>query len=169
MNFKQRLNKVSTFIFDIDGVISEEKVYFLGDEPVKSYNLKDGYALQLAVKKGFRICIISGGRPHQPMQLRLERLGVTDLFFAQHDKLQCYKNYIAEHNIAEEQIVYMGDDLPDWEVMKRVGVPVCPADAAPEIKEICVYISPRRGGDACVRDVIEQVMRCQGKWEITKW
>ncbi len=168
MNFKARLNKVSTFIFDVDGVISDEKVYFLGEEPIKSFNLKDGYALQLAAKKGYNICIISGSRS-EALKQRLERIGIQHLFFSQHDKLQCYKDFIAEHDLKDEEIVYMGDDLPDWEVMKRVGVPVCPKDASPEIKEISIYISGRKGGHACVRDIIEQVMRCQGKWEISGW
>lgn len=155
-------------MFDIDGVISGEKVFFQGDEPVKSLNLKDCFALQLAVKKGYRVVVISGSRPGA-MKERLSRLGITDLFFSQHDKLGCYKDWIHSNSIPEEEIVYMGDDLPDWEVMKRVGVPVCPLNSAPEIKEICIYISPKEGGEGCVRDIVEQVMRCQGKWEISKW
>jgi 3-deoxy-D-manno-octulosonate 8-phosphate phosphatase (KDO 8-P phosphatase) len=168
MNFKQRLNKISTFIFDVDGVISEEKVYFFDDKPIKSFNLKDGYAMQLAVKKGYRLCVISGSRS-EALKERLHKLGFHHLFFMQADKLQCYKDFIAENELQDEEILYMGDDLPDWEVMKRVGVPVCPADASAEIKEISVYVSQRKGGDACVRDVIEQVMKCQGKWEISGW
>lgn len=168
MNFKEKLNNISTFIFDVDGVISEERVYFLGDEPIKSFNNKDGYALQLAIKKGYNICIISGGRSLS-IQNRLQKLGITELFFSQHDKLACYKDYIATHNLPEEEIMYMGDDLPDWEVMKRVGIAACPADAAAEIKEISIYVSPKKGGEGCVRDIVEQVMKCQGKWEIGKW
>ena len=168
MNFKERLNKISTFIFDIDGVISEEKVYFFDDKPIKSFNLKDGYALQLAIKKGYRVCIISGSRS-EALKERLTKLGVQHLYFMQHDKLACYKEFIYENNLQDEEIVYMGDDLPDWEVMSRVGVPACPSDASTEIKQISVYVSRRKGGDACVRDIIEQVMRCQGKWEIAGW
>ena len=168
MNFKQRLNKVTTFIFDVDGVISEEKVYFMGGEAIKSFNHKDGYAIQLAIKKGYNIAIISGGKSLS-IRAHLEKFGIQHLFFAVHDKLSCYKDYIAENNLTDENCLYMGDDLPDWEIMKRVGVPVCPADAAHEIKEVCVYVSPKNGGDACVRDVIEQTMRCQGKWEIGNW
>lgn len=168
MNFKQRLNKVTTFIFDVDGVISGEKVYFFDDKPIKSFNLKDGYAIQLALKKGYKICIISGSRS-EALKERLARLGVEHLYFMQHDKLACYKDFIDENKLLDEEILYMGDDLPDWEVMGRVGVPVCPLDASPEIKQISVYISNRKGGEACVRDIIEQVMRCQGKWEISGW
>jgi 3-deoxy-D-manno-octulosonate 8-phosphate phosphatase (KDO 8-P phosphatase) len=168
MNFKQRLNKVTTFIFDVDGVISGEKVYFFDDKPIKSFNLKDGYAIQLALKKGYRICIISGSRS-EALKERLAKLGVENLYFMQHDKLACYKDFIYENNLKDDEIIYMGDDLPDWEVMNRVGVPVCPLDASPEIKQISVYVSRRKGGEACVRDIIEQVMRCQGKWEISGW
>jgi 3-deoxy-D-manno-octulosonate 8-phosphate phosphatase (KDO 8-P phosphatase) len=99
----------------------------------------------------------------------LHGLGIEDVFLSQHDKLQCYKDYINEHDLKEDEILYMGDDLPDYEVMKRVGLAVCPFNAAYEIKEICTYISSRNGGEACVRDVVEQVMRSQGTWEITGW
>ena len=168
MNFKTLLHTVNTFIFDVDGVISDEKVYFLGDEPIKSFNNKDAYALQLAIKKGYRIAIISGGKS-VAIKNRLEKLGITNLFFSVYDKLQCYKDFISENTLEESKILYMGDDLPDWELMKRVGVPVCPKDAATEIKEICIYVSTRNGGNGCVRDVIEQTMRCQNNWEIGKW
>jgi 3-deoxy-D-manno-octulosonate 8-phosphate phosphatase (KDO 8-P phosphatase) len=168
MNFKQRLNKVSTFVFDVDGVISEEKVYFIDDKPVKSFNLKDGYAIQLAIKKGYRICIISGSRS-EALKERLSKLGVQHLFFSQHDKEICFDNFILENKLSHEEVLYMGDDLPDWHVMRKVGVPVCPNDAAPEIKEISIFVSRKKGGDGCVRDIVEQVMKCQQKWEITGW
>jgi len=168
MNFKERLNKITTFIFDVDGVISGERVYFFDDKPIKSFNLKDGYAIQLAIKKGYKICIISGSRS-EALKERLAKLGVEYLYFMQHDKLACYKDFNQENNLKDGEILYKGDDLPDWEVMSRVGVPVCPFDASPEIKQISVYISSRKGGEACVRDIIEQVMRCQGKWEISGW
>ena len=168
MNFKERLNKVTTFIFDIDGVISGEKVFLFEDKPLKSFNLKDGYAIQLAIKKGYRVCIISGSRS-ESLRERLFKLGVRDLFYSQSDKLHCYNEYIKQHQLLDEQIVYMGDDLPDLAVMQRVGVPVCPNDAASEIRNCSVYISRRNGGDACVRDIIEQVMRLQGKWEASGW
>ena len=131
-------------------------------------NSKDGYALQLAIKKGYRIAMITGGNS-QIVKKALQGLGIEDIFLSQHDKLQCYKDYITEHDLKEEEILYMGDDLPDYEVMKRVGLPVCPFDAAHEIKDICLYVSSRKGGEACVRDVIEQVMRSQGTWEIAGW
>jgi 3-deoxy-D-manno-octulosonate 8-phosphate phosphatase (KDO 8-P phosphatase) len=168
-NFKQKLNTIKTFLFDVDGVLTNGTVLLMPNgEVVRNMNSKDGYALQLAVKKGYRIAIITGGNS-QTVKTSLHGLGIQDVFLSQHDKLQCYKDYINEHDLKESEIMYMGDDLPDYEVMKRVGIAACPNDAAYEIKEICIYISNRKGGEACVRDVIEQVMRCQGTWEISGW
>ncbi len=168
-NFKQRLAKVSTIMLDIDGVLTDGKVMVTErGELLRNLSSKDGYALQLAVKKGYRIVIISGGN-NEAVKVALSRSGITDVFIRQHDKLSCYKDYIHEHSLSDEEVIYMGDDLPDWEVMSRVGVPVCPNDAATEIKDICIYISDKKGGEGCVRDIIEQVMRVQGKWEIAHW
>lgn len=168
-NFKQKLTRIKTFLFDVDGVLTNGQVFLMeSGEFVRNMNSKDGYALQLAVKKGYRIGIITGGNS-QAVKKALESLGIEDVFLSQHDKLQCYKDYINEHSLNEEEILYMGDDLPDYEVMKRVGLATCPFNAAHEIKEICLYISNRNGGEACVRDIIEQVMRSQGTWEITGW
>ncbi len=169
LNFKQRLNKITTFIFDVDGVLTDGKVIVTETgELLRNLNSKDGYAVQLAIKKGYRIVIISGGN-NEPVKKALERTGIKDIFIKQHDKLDCYKNYLSENALQDDEIIYMGDDLPDWEVMKRVGVATCPNDAATEIKEICIYVSDKKGGEGCVRDIIEQVMRVQGKWEIAKW
>lgn len=168
-NFKEKLNRVKTFLFDIDGVITNGQILvFENGEIVRNMNSKDSYALQLAVKKGYRIAIISGSRS-EAIKKVLTNLGVQDVYLNQADKLECFKDYIASYQLNEEEILYMGDDLPDYDVMKRVGVAACPSNAAHEIKSICVYISNRKGGEACVRDVIEQVMRCQGTWEIAGW
>ena len=168
-NFKQKLTRIKTLLFDVDGVLTNGQVFLMeSGEFVRNMNSKDGYALQLAVKKGYRIAIITGGNS-QIVKKALQGLGIEDVFLSQHDKLQCYKDYINEHSLNEEEILYMGDDLPDYEVMKRVGLAVCPFNSAHEIKEICLYISSRNGGEACVRDIIEQVMRSQGTWEITGW
>ena len=168
-NFKEKLKNIKTIMLDVDGVLTDGKVYLFSDqEPVRSLQSKDGFAIQLAAKKKYRVVIITGGRS-QPVKEALERLGACDVFLSQSDKLSCYKDYIAEHQLNEEEILYMGDDLPDWEVMKRVGVATCPSDAAPEIKEICLYISPKTGGNGCVRDVIEQVLRVRGDWEVSHW
>lgn len=168
-NFKEKLPGVKTLLFDVDGVLTNGQVFLLENgEFLRNMNSKDGYALQLAVRKGYRIAMITGGSS-QIVKKALHGLGIQDVFLSQHDKLQCYKDYINEHDLKEEEILYMGDDLPDYEVMKRVGVATCPNDSAVEIKEICLYISGRKGGEGCVRDVVEQVLRSQGNWEITGW
>jgi len=169
LNFKQRLTKITTIMLDVDGVMTDGKVLVMeSGEMVRNMNSKDGYALNLAVKKGYKIVVITGGN-NEAVKNALSRNGVNDVFIRQHDKLTCYKEYLALHNLTDEEVVYMGDDLPDHEVMSRVGLAVCPNDAAIEIKEICQYISPKNGGDGCVRDIIEQVLRVQGNWEIVKW
>jgi len=168
-NFKQKLTRIKTLLFDVDGVLTNGQVLLMENgEFVRNMNSKDGYALQLAVKKGYRIAIITGGNS-QTVKNALLSLGIQEVFLSQSDKLQCYKDYIYENELNEEEILFMGDDLPDYEVMKRVGIAACPLNAAHEIKEISIYISNRNGGEACVRDVIEQVMRSQGTWEINGW
>ena len=168
-NFKQKLTRIKTLLFDVDGVLTNGQVFMMENgEFVRNMYSKDGYALQLAVKKGYRIAIITGGNS-QTVKKALESLGIQDIFLAQYDKLQCYKDYINEHDLKEEEILYMGDDLPDYEVMQRVGIATCPNNSAHEIKEISIYISNKNGGEGCVRDIIEQVMRSQGTWEITGW
>ncbi|MBS1652136.1 MAG: HAD hydrolase family protein [Bacteroidetes bacterium] len=169
LNFKQKLNNISTFIFDVDGVLSDGKIQVLTNgELIRSINSKDGYAIHLALQKKYKIAIISGGN-NVAIKKALENMGVTDIFINQHDKLQCYKDFIYSNQISDETVLYMGDDLPDYEVMQRVGCAVCPSDAAIEIKNLCSYISSKQGGEGCVRDIIEQVLRVQGNWEIVKW
>lgn len=168
-NFKEKLTKITTLIFDIDGVFTDNKVLVMENgEVVRNVHSKDGYAIQLAVKKGYRLVIISGGN-NVPVKNLLAKAGIKHLFINQHDKLQCYKDFIYENNLNDEEILYMGDDLPDYEVMSRVGVAACPNDSATEIKAISIYISPKNGGEGCVRDIIEQVMRVQGTWAIANW
>jgi 3-deoxy-D-manno-octulosonate 8-phosphate phosphatase (KDO 8-P phosphatase) len=168
-NFKQKLTRIKTLLFDVDGVLTNGQVFLMeSGEFIRNMNSKDGFALQLAVKKGYRIGIITGGNS-QIVKKALAGLGIEDIFLSQHDKLQCYKDYINEHSLNEDEILFMGDDLPDYEVMQRVGLAVCPNNSAHEIKEICTYISGRNGGEGCVRDVVEQVMRSQGTWEIAGW
>lgn len=168
-NFKEKLNKITTFIFDIDGVFTDNKVLVMENgEVIRNVHSKDGYAVQLAIKKNYRLVILSGGNNVAVKNL-LSKAGVQYLFINQHDKLQCYKDFIYENNLIDEEVMYMGDDLPDYEVMSRVGVPACPNDSATEIKSISIYISPKNGGQGCVRDIIEQVMRVQGTWAIANW
>lgn len=156
-------------MFDVDGLFTDGKVLVMENgEVVRNVFSKDGYAIHLAVQKKYKLVIISGGN-NVAIKNLLTRSGIEHIFINQHDKLQCYKDFIYEHNINDEQVMYMGDDLPDYEIMSRVGVAACPNDSAPEIKSICSYISPKNGGEGCVRDIIEQVMRVQGQWEIANW
>ena len=129
----------------------------------RNMNIRDGYALQLALKKGYRVAVISGGN-NKGVRVRLKGLGLTDIYLGQRRKMEAFEHLMAICHIKEEEILYMGDDIPDYEVMNRCGLATCPADAAEEIKSICDYISPRAGGHGCARDVLEQVMKVQGKW-----
>lgn len=156
-------------MFDVDGVMTDGKVLVMeSGEVVRNMNSKDGYAIHLAVSKAYRIVIISGGN-NVAVKNMLLRTGVNDVFINQHDKLACYLEYLKLNNLTDEEVLFMGDDLPDHEIMSRVGVAVCPKDAVPDIKQICQYVSDKNGGEGCVRDVIEQVLRVQSKWEIVKW
>ncbi|MBA3704773.1 MAG: HAD hydrolase-like protein [Bacteroidetes bacterium] len=163
-NFKTKLIRVKAFIFDVDGVLTDGSVTLMpnGDQ-VRAMNIKDGYALQLAIKKGYKIAVISGGTSEM-VRTRLNKLGIFDVHLGSHTKIDIYKEFIATHNIDPNEVLYMGDDIPDYEVMKVIGVPTCPNDSVPEIKNISIYISDKDGGKGCVRDVLEQVMRVQGKW-----
>ncbi|MCC6373036.1 MAG: HAD hydrolase-like protein [Bacteroidia bacterium] len=169
LNFKQKLTGISTLIFDVDGVLTDGKVLVMeSGEMVRNMNSKDGYALHLAVTKGYRMAVISGGN-NVAVKNALARTGISDVFIGIHDKLACYEDYLKKNNLNNSEVLYVGDDLPDHEVMSRVGLAVCPNNAAVEIKQICHYVSPCNGGEGCVRDIVEQVLRSQGKWEIVKW
>lgn len=158
------LKKIRAIIFDVDGVLSAETIpLHLSGEPMRTVNIKDGYAIQLAVKQGLRIVILTGGTT-QSVQIRYERLGITDIFMGSSVKIKVYNDFLTKYDLKDEDILYMGDDIPDYEVMSRCGCPCCPADACADIKSISKYISNYRGGYGCARDVIEQVLRAQGKW-----
>ena len=158
------LKNIRAIIFGVDGVLSAETIpLHLSGEPMRTVNIKDGYAIQLAVKQGLRIVILTGGTT-QSVQIRYERLGVTDIFMGCSVKIKVYNDFLAKYDLKDEDILYMGDDIPDYEVMSRCGCPCCPADACADIKSISKYISNYRGGYGCARDVIEQVLRAQGKW-----
>ena len=163
-NYKSLLKNINTFIFDYDGVLTDGTVILQPDgEALRTANVKDGYSLQLAVKKGYNVVIISGGNSAS-MRKRFETLKIKDFFLGIENKLEALNNYLNEQNIQPENVLYMGDDIPDFKAMKTVGIPCCPADAAPEIKNISKYISNYTGGKGCVRDVIEQTLKIQGKW-----
>ncbi len=163
-NYKTLLTEVSTFMFDYDGVMTDGRVILQHDDPpLRTANVRDGFILQLAVKMGYNVVVISGGISRS-MDNRFDTLNIRDAFTGVKNKLEVFEKYIKERNIDPEKVVYMGDDIPDIPVMKRVGVPVSPADAVEEVKEVSVYISDKKGGEGCVRDIIEQVMKIQGKW-----
>lgn len=163
-SYKQLLSSVRTFVFDVDGVMTTGNVLLMPDgDMLRSMNVKDGYAIQLAVRKGYRIVIITGGNS-QSVHLRFAGLGVEDIYLGVGNKLEVFQQFLQQTGIDPQNILYMGDDIPDYKPMTLVGVPVCPADAAEEIKTVSRYISSCRGGEGCVRDVIEQVMKVQGTW-----
>jgi 3-deoxy-D-manno-octulosonate 8-phosphate phosphatase (KDO 8-P phosphatase) len=158
------LTKIKALCFDVDGVLSAETVAMDSDGiPLRTVNIKDGYALQLAVKMGLRIAIITGARV-ESVRKRYEGLGVEDIHIGCSVKVQTYRAFCEKYGFRDEEVLYMGDDIPDYEVMSLCGCPCCPADAAPEIRELSIYVSHLRGGYGCGRDVIEQVLRAQGKW-----
>jgi 3-deoxy-D-manno-octulosonate 8-phosphate phosphatase (KDO 8-P phosphatase) len=162
--FLQKLKEITTFIFDVDGVLTNGDILASDSgEFLRTFNIKDGYALQLAVKRGFHVCIISGGKG-QAMQKRFEGLGIRAVFLGVSDKVQVFHQYLEKIQTGATQVLYMGDDIPDLKVMKLVGLPTCPADAVPEIKAISQYISPYTGGKTAVRDIIEKVLQVQEKW-----
>lgn len=163
-NFKEDLKRVKAFIFDVDGVFTNSNVYLHPNgDLMRSMNIKDGYAVQYAVRKGYPIAIISGGNS-ESIRTRFVNLGVTDIYLKYSDKKLAYYDFVSKYSFKHDEILYMGDDIPDYEVMQLVGFPTCPSNAVEEIKSISVYISDRLGGDGCVRDVIEQVLKLQGKW-----
>lgn len=163
-NFKEELKNVKAFIFDIDGVLSTQTIALsVWGVPLRTVNLRDGYAIQLAVKKGYHVGVISGAKTKEYI-VRLKSLGVNDICLNSKTKKDSLTELLAKWNLDSSHVLYMGDDIPDFEVMKTVGLPVCPSDADSEIKQISVYISDKRGGEGCVRDVIEQTLRLHNNW-----
>ena len=158
------LRKIKAIVFDVDGVLSQDTIpLHPGGEPMRTANIKDGYAIQLAVKMGLRIAIMTGGDT-QSVVKRYSHLGVSDIYMKCAVKITTYREFTAKYSLADDEVMYMGDDIPDYEVMKQCGCPVCPADACTDIKEASIYVSNVCGGRGCARDVIEQVLRAQGKW-----
>ena len=163
-NYKEYLNQITTFIFDVDGVLTDGSIIITTDGDMhRAMHTKDGFALKTAIDKGFQVCIISGGSD-KGVALRLKGLGIKDVFLEAHHKTETMNTYLSENNIDKENVLYMGDDIPDLYVMQDVGLPCCPQDAVPEIKEVSKYVSHKKGGKGCVRDIVEQVLKVQGKW-----
>jgi 3-deoxy-D-manno-octulosonate 8-phosphate phosphatase (KDO 8-P phosphatase) len=162
-NFKELLKNVKGFVFDVDGVFSDNIILDPSGDMMRTMNIKDGFAINYAVKKGYPIAIITGGNS-ESVTTRFKNLGVAKVYSKSANKIVDFNDFIQEYHLKPSDILYMGDDLPDYPVMKQVGVPVCPADAAEEIKQISVYISHKNGGHGCVRDVVEQTLRVQEAW-----
>lgn len=163
-SFLSKLKDITTFVFDVDGVLTDGSVLITDTgEQARAFNIKDGYALQLAVKCGYNVCAISGSRSKIAI-IRLNSLGIKDVYVGANRKVDKIKLYMEEKHVIGSNVLYMGDDIPDLGAMHLVGLPTCPSDAAEEIKEASLYVSPQPGGRGCVRDVIEKVLKVQGKW-----
>jgi 3-deoxy-D-manno-octulosonate 8-phosphate phosphatase (KDO 8-P phosphatase) len=166
MNLLERFSSIKTFVFDMDGVITDGSLLILpGNEYVRTMNIKDGYALQLAVKKGYNVVVISGS-VSKPCAERLEYLGVRNVFMKVKDKEEVLAQFLLSNHLKWDETLFMGDDIPDLEVMKLVGLSACPADAAPEMKAVSTFISTVNGGKGCVREVIEKVLKLNNDWAV---
>lgn len=166
MNVLELFTPIKTFIFDVDGVLTNSQLLAMEDGSLlRNVNIKDGYALQLAVKKGYQLWIISGGNS-KAIQTRFKNLGLEEVHISVKDKKALLQELAAKHKLPLETALYMGDDIPDYAVMQLCGLPTCPADACDEIKSISKYISPISGGMGCVRDVIEKVLKLNGDWDL---
>jgi 3-deoxy-D-manno-octulosonate 8-phosphate phosphatase (KDO 8-P phosphatase) len=158
------LKKIKAVIFDVDGVLSRQTISMDAmAEPLRTINIQDGYAIQLAMKKGLRVVILTGGRTPN-IRLRYEYLGVQDIYLSCAVKVKMYEEFLQKYDLTDEEVIYMGDDIPDYEIMRKCGCPCSPADASPDIKAISTYVSDRNGGEGCARDILEQVLKAQGKW-----
>jgi 3-deoxy-D-manno-octulosonate 8-phosphate phosphatase (KDO 8-P phosphatase) len=164
MDTLERFKQIRTFLFDVDGVLTNSEIIVMEDGSlVRKMNVRDGYALQRALQQGYRVGIITGGNSMGVVE-RLRKLGVQDIYSGVQYKTEAYDDFVEKHRLEGEHILYMGDDLPDYDVMRLVGLPVCPRNAVPEILALSQYVSPMNGGEGCVRDVIEKTLRIQEKW-----
>ncbi|MDB5230175.1 MAG: 3-deoxy-D-manno-octulosonate 8-phosphate phosphatase [Chitinophagaceae bacterium] len=165
MNVLQYFKNITTFVFDVDGVLTDGTVYLVQNAMARRMSVKDGYVLQLAIKKGYRVLVISGSSSDEVVT-RLNKLGITDVYMDVQDKLKLLEDYMQQHKITKEEVLCMGDDIPDYEMLKHSGLPACPSDAVMEIRHISKYASPHKGGEGCVRDVIEKVLKLRDDWEM---
>lgn len=163
-NYKALLPQITTFIFDVDGVLTNGKVLITSEgEMYREMDTKDGYALKCALDQGFKVCIISGGT-NEGVRNRLRALGIYDIYLGAHHKGDPFQDLLDSYELSPDEILYMGDDMPDIEVMEQVAVAACPQDAVADVKAVSNYISHKKGGEGCVRDIVEQTLRVQGKW-----
>lgn len=166
-NLLELFAPIRTFVFDVDGVLTDGNLILTEDgHMLRSMNIKDGYALQLAVKKGYNVWIISGGKS-EAVKLRLHKLGITQVHIGVESKKELLHEITTSSNLGYESILYMGDDIPDYAAMQQCGLPCCPNDAVTEIRQVAKYISPYNGGKGCVRDVIEKVLKLNGDWQLS--
>ncbi|MFL2577112.1 MAG: KdsC family phosphatase [Flavobacteriaceae bacterium] len=167
-SYKILLNNITTFIFDVDGVMTDGKVLVTSEgDMYRAMDTRDGFALKYALTKGYKIGIISGGT-NQGVKKRLELLGVNKVYLAAHEKGPAFNDFMKTYDLVPEEVLYMGDDVPDIPIMKKVGLATCPQDAVTDVKSIADYVSHKKGGYGCVREIIEQVMRVQQKWEFSE-
>ncbi len=165
INYKEKFKNIKNFVFDVDGVLTNGGLYILpSGEFMRKMNAKDGYALKLALIKGYNIAIITGGK-EKSIKERLNKLGIENVYLNAHNKLPILESYLTNNGLNLKNTLYMGDDIPDIECMKKVYISCCPKDAVSELKEVSDYTSSYKGGDGCVRDVIEQVLRINNDWE----
>jgi len=164
-SYKESLKDIDTFVFDVDGVFTDSTLIITTDgDMLRKMSVKDGYALKTALQKGYNVCIISGGT-NEGVRNRLKALGVTDIYLGAHHKMDALEEYMDIYEISAATMLYMGDDIPDIPPMRTVAIPTCPQNAVPEVKAISKYVSHKNGGEGCVRDVIEQVLKVRGDWE----
>lgn len=165
-NYKAILPQIKTFIFDVDGVLTDGKFLITNEgELLRSFNSKDGYAIKCALVQGYKVAIITGGR-NEGVRERFKELGVFDIYMSSHHKIEAYQDLLDSYNLKPEEILYIGDDVPDIPVMEQVGLSCCPSDAVSDVKAMVDYVSHKKGGEGCVREIIEQVLRVQGKWRL---
>ena len=164
MNELERLQDITTFIFDVDGVLTNSQLLVMEDGSLlRQMNVRDGYAIKRALQVGYRVAIITGGKSMGVVE-RLQALGVVDVYYGVQDKVEAYREFMELHELDDAGVLFMGDDVPDYEVMRLVGFPACPQDACPEILSLAKYVSDKGGGAGAVRDVIERTLRVKGEW-----
>lgn len=162
--FLEKIKHIKAFILDVDGVLTDGTVLVTeSGEQLRRFSIRDGYALQLAIKRGYKVVALSGGRS-KGIESRLKGLGITEVYLGLDSKIQAYTDFINKYSFSKEEVLYMGDDIPDLPVIKLAGLATCPIDAAEEIKAVCDYISSKKGGEGCARDVIEKVMKIRNDW-----
>lgn len=165
MNNLELFGQITTLIFDVDGVFTNSELLITEEgHLLRTMNTRDGYAVKMALKAGYNVAIITGGNS-LGVSKRLERLGIEDIYSGSQNKIEAFNDYLSKKGLSTDEILYMGDDLPDYEVMTKVALPVCPNDADPMILELSKYISSKAGGKGCVRDVIERIMRLNDQWK----